>query len=259
MGKYNSTEIALGIKDGIGNIYKYGENSLITTTEAPIWDKGGAYYWHPFTTPAVKLQVVSTDAGDVNLGAGAWAVEIWGLGENYEYQKETVILNGLTPVETQKVYRRTFRGIIQGGGSRSGLIGNLDIYETGVPANVVAHIKAGDNQTHMTIFTVPAGYFMLIDNADANVGRGFDAKIKLKTHANETGNEVDLVKATRHLYQNSFTRVYKTPRFVDEKVDIWMSAKSGTGTVVGSASFEGRIFDKTKFSNAGGIIVPLVN
>lgn len=255
----DETGIALSMKNGIGNIYKYGENSAIQTDQYPIWDKGGPYYWHPFGAPAVKLQVVSTAAGDIDQNVGAWSVLIFGLGENWEYQAETVLLNGTTPVETQKVYRRTFRAIVTAGGTVAGAIGDLSIYETGAPLNQVAYIKAGDNQTHMVIYTVPAGYAMLIDNADANVGRGFDATIRLKTRNNVSGNEVDLVKATRHLYQNSFTRVYRTPRFVDEKTDIWMSGQASTGDVIGSASFEGRLFDKNKFTSIGKEIVPIIN
>lgn len=257
--KYDKIEIALGMKSGIGNLYKYGSNAILGTTERVVWDQGGAYYWHPFAEAAVKLQVVSDDADDVDQGSGAWSVQIWGLGENWEFQKETVLLNGLTAVETTKVYRRTFRAIVTAGGSRTGAEGNISIYETGQPTRIVSYIKAGVNQTHMVIYTVPAGYGFLINNADANVGKGFDAVFKLKTHNNITGNEVDLVKATRYLYQNSFTRVYKTGRFVDEKTDIFMTGVASVASVVSSASFEGILFDKSKFTAIGSQIVPVEN
>lgn len=240
LGKYDSTEIALGLIPGIDNLYKYGGSSSITTDMFPVWDKGGAYYWLP---AASKLQVVSDNVLDKLGSGGAISVELFGLDANKDEISEVVTLDGTTPVETIKLFFRCFRVIINTGDTRVGLLGDLSVYETGVAANVVAMVKAGKNQTHMAIYTVPNGKCALIDNADANCGAGKEAEVELVIFDNLTINAVELVKATRYIYQNSFLRVYKTPRKVPAGTDIWMRAKADTGTIKVSASFEIRLFN----------------
>lgn len=175
-------------------------------------------------------------------GTGAWQVQIFGLGLDKKEYNEIINLDGTTPVESVNEFFRVFRAIIVAGDSRTGLIGDLDIYTTGTSANVVAHVKAGVNQTHMAIFTVPVNRVALVDNADANVGKGQDATFKFKAFSSDATNGVELVKATRHLFQNSFTRVYATPRTLPPLTDIWMEGITSAGTVAASASFEIRLF-----------------
>lgn len=237
--RYGSTEIALGIKPDIDNIYKYGENSSVGTVEVPIWDKATQYYWMQAPT---KLQVVSTSVDDNTGGTGAFKIRVFGLDQNWMAYSEDVTLNGTTPVETQGTFIRCFRAYVLEADSRQGLAGNINIYTTGSPNNVVAFIQTAQNQTHMAIYTVGVGCKFLLDNADANVGQGKDATVKIVVKENITGNEAELVKATRFLYQNSFSRVYKTPRFLEPKTDIFMTGISQVSSVKVSASFEGRLF-----------------
>lgn len=243
MDKYNRTEISLGLKPNISSIYKYGASEVGTVFE-PVWDKGGAYHWMTIPT---KLQIVSGSASDTNGGAGAWKVKIYGLDENWLETSEEVILNGITPVETINTYIRCFRAYVIEAGNSIGLYGALSIYETGSPLNVVAQVDVGKNQTHMAIYTTPANKVSLICNADANVGQGKEATVEFMAKNNENGQGADLVKATRYLYQNSFLRVYASPRKIAPKTDIWMRAKTTTGTVSIAASFEIGLFNKSYY------------
>jgi len=239
MGKYNKIDIALGLKPNISTVYKYGAGK-VGTSFSPIWDNGGAYNW---ITTATKLQVVSSDTDDVNGGAGAWTIKIYGLDENWNEISETIELDGTSAVETANTYIRCYRAIIMSGGTRIGLAGDITIYETGSPSKIVASVLEEKNQTHMAIYTIPANKTALIANADANAGKGKEAEVELLIKENIIGDEVDLVKATRYIYQNSFSRVYNSPRKLKEKTDIWVRGKSALGPVNLSASFEICLFD----------------
>lgn len=234
-------QIARGKVGGESAIYKFGRSKDVDTVESYIWDGGNGYYWLP---SAQLLDIVSDSVLDVNAGANAWKVKIQGLDASWQEQEEEITLNGTTIITSSKTFRRVFRAWVSEGGSvESGNAGNISIYESGTPANKVAQISAGEAQTLMAIYTVPACCEALLTAAITNVGQGKAAVVKLKTRDNNIPNQVFRNKASRDVYENSFSIEYVVPRRISEKTDIVMTATSVTGTISCSASFELTLFN----------------
>ena len=126
-------------------LHKFGFNPLINQTEETIWDVGGIY---AYPSSAVKMTATSTDgANDEDV-----QVTIQGLDADYNQLSETVTLDGTGSGETSGFFLRVFRAFIEGSQEPSGTI---NITNTGT---TYARITLGENQTLMTVWTVPAGY-----------------------------------------------------------------------------------------------------
>lgn len=235
--RLNEFRIALNNNHLLQPIYKYGLSNAINATKSTIWDVGGVYNGYP--SSAVVADIYSSDANDTLLGSHARKITVVGLDANWLDQSETVSLLGTTHVQTTKTWRRIFRAYVtEGGTPNTPNIGDITIEQLGVSAVQFAQIKATYGQTHMAVYTVPANFKCLLLNVDANCGEGKEAEISLETRENITGNEVFLKKASRFIYENSFTRKYEIPRLIQPKTDIKMSGISSAVGVSVSATFE---------------------
>ncbi len=87
-------DIALGVYDTITSVYKFGRNEDVGSTKEPIWDGDTVYYWLP---TASKVQIVSDDVDDTELGTGVRKLIIYGLDSNWEETSEVIIMDGTTP------------------------------------------------------------------------------------------------------------------------------------------------------------------
>jgi len=220
-------------------IYKFGFNSTVGTSEEVIWDGGNGY--SGFLTTDSNVTVVSTSVDDADQGTGAWNVIVFGVDSDFNEVVDTLTLNGTTPVVSTVEFRRVFRAYVLHAGDLSPTggvnAGTLTIASQVSGTPTMAQILPNNGQTLMAIYTVPNGYTGYITNADANVGSGKDATVRLKSRT-FGANKPFLNKATRLLFENSFTRVYNVYRPIPAKTDIIMTAFTSTGTVGVSASFE---------------------
>lgn len=101
-----------------------------------------------------KLTLVSDSAQDDSSGSGCKSVRIVGLGKSWDIQTEDVALDGLTPVDTVKTWRRVF--------SITGLTGALNagiitVTHKTTTTNIFAKIQAGYNTMQCCVYTVPRG------------------------------------------------------------------------------------------------------
>ena len=132
--------------------HKFGRNGDISTATVPedIWDLGGAYPW-PDAEEIIAL--VSTSAEDtLTTGTGAWKVKIIGCDGAFNYQEETVEMDGLTPVNTVNKYFRVWRlGSITAGSVGSN-VGNITAANS---TDTLAHMAALEGSTLMAVYTVP--------------------------------------------------------------------------------------------------------
>jgi len=230
--------IALGRFPDRSNVYKFGASSAINSSESIIWDGGNGY--NGFLSAADFVTVQSDDVNDALAGIGMQKVRIYGINELNEYVDEEIELNGTTPVLSTRQYIRIFRAhstlsntTIIGGRNN---LGEIQVKsQTG--GNVMAQINVGEGQTQMALFTVAVGYHALILNADANVGEGKEATIRVVSvdYVNQGGARV---QAIRKLFQNSFTRNYKIPRAISGGTDIFMTGESTAAGTTATASFE---------------------
>jgi hypothetical protein len=150
-------------------ILKYGRLTMPTTAvEYDLWTGAASgFASYPWPTAPVTLEIASTSANDTLEGTGARKVTLEGLDANYVQQTEEIELNGQTPVAATGTYIRMHRAYVTEVGSLESNEGSIWIaddtttWTTGEPATdayKLANIAAGEGQTEMAIYTIPAGY-----------------------------------------------------------------------------------------------------
>lgn len=138
-------------------LFKYGYNPLIINVNETIWDVGGLY---SYPSSALAMTATSASAGtdeDVK-------VTIIGLDANYDEQSEEVTLNGSGTATTTKTFIRVYRAYISGDAAP---VGNINIANGGT---TYARVTAGENQTLMAVYTVPAGHTLYVTQGVATHG-----------------------------------------------------------------------------------------
>lgn len=130
---------------------KYGYNPLIINVEETIWDVGGAYSWIATAAPLVATSASgATDSGVTGV--------VEGLDADYNEISEAFTLNASGTYTTTASFYRVHRAYVTGSTAPAGNI-NFTI-----GATTYARITAGENQTLMAVYTVPAGHALYISN-----------------------------------------------------------------------------------------------
>jgi hypothetical protein len=145
-----------------------------------IWETGGQYPWQ---STAVTVDVVSDDANDDVAGTGARTLRIQGLDGSYNLAEETVDMDGTTTVTTTQTFLRVFRMSVETAGSSGNNEGTITVTYTG-GSDVAATITAGNGQTLMAVYTIPAGktgYFVAMNFHQVKIK---NKQCKLKTRDN---------------------------------------------------------------------------
>lgn len=206
-------------------LLKFGSNSNVANVEETIWDGSSSY---SYLESATVLKISSSSTADTSDGTGARTVEVFGLDANYLEINETVTLNGQTAVNTTNSFLRVFRIIVRSagsGGENAGIIyAGTGAVSSGVPANVYAQVIAGENQTLMALYTVPAGKSLYIN--ELNVTSGTEtgtAFIVTKLKVRPLG-EVFQTKNKSSFNDGYIDIVYSYPFKVEEKSDIEITA-----------------------------------
>jgi hypothetical protein len=144
------------------NLYKYGRNPSISTTEEIIWDGGDGFYG--FLSAATTVTVESGSADDAVGGGGATSIQITGIGEDGCQSSEYIALNGVTPVISINKYSLVFRMRIlaaSGSATEDGdpftgpNHGAITCKSTGAGTPTMAIITAATGQTLMAIWQCP--------------------------------------------------------------------------------------------------------
>src|SRR6056300_1940768 len=138
-------------------LFKFGSNSAVSNTEETVWDAGGLYAY-----PASALAMTVTSAG----GATDEDVKVLvsGLDTNYLEVSQEVTLNSSGVATTTLTFRRVFRAYVSGDQAPTG---NIAIANGGT---TYAQISAGENQTLMAVYTVPAGKSLYVNKGIATHG-----------------------------------------------------------------------------------------
>lgn len=162
---------------GASHVNKFGHNTCIAACAIEdIWDNGSTYV---YPTAARIHNIASTSTCDTSCGTGARSVTIFGLDGCYREINETVNLAGTCNVATSNSYLRVFRMFVATGGSTGEAQGNISATAQ-VDSSVSAIILAGaDNQTHMAIYTVPAGKTGYVTQIYGSIGRKQTASYSL--------------------------------------------------------------------------------
>ena len=150
----NPLLIARGLVDGISQVNKFGENPDITAgSTEDVWDGGGTYAF-PTTATITHIRQATDQVGT----DGGATIELQGLNASWELVVQTADLDG-TDTTTEVVLTTPLIRIF-----RMKVLANVvlaaDVWAgaTGMAAGTAKGIiQAGNNQTLMAIYTVPAG------------------------------------------------------------------------------------------------------
>jgi hypothetical protein len=215
--------------------YKFGDNESIGITEETVWDGGGIY-----TYPAsASVMLVSSDSGgDTQTGFGARSVKLSGVDDTYTFIEESVLTYGTAATLTTNQYLRVFRVVVTSAGTSETADGDIYVgtgaITAGVPANIFAQIAQGNNQTQMSIFTIPDGKLGMLVTWGTDTGEG--KAVHARLIARPFG-EVFQQKDEMRIFESSVVRPVPAPpiaRF-QPKTDIEVRASSGApGTDVHS-------------------------
>ncbi|KKN26466.1 hypothetical protein LCGC14_0874380 [marine sediment metagenome] len=232
-------DVATGDVRNHSSVNKFGRNADVDSAAAEdIWDGG---VWNEPTVGQVYT-MTSTSSADTSDGTGARTVRVSGLlSTTGLLVNETITLNGTSWVtltnNLQMVHRITVLTAGSGGVNAGTIyaVGNTD-------GTVTAQINAGNNQTLMAVFKIPAesdgcllGYY-----ASANKATGQTATVNtiLKVKAN---GEVWQIKEIVGLIKDgssNITRKYFVPSCFEPLTTVKMTMDSNVDDVDGSAGFD---------------------
>lgn len=227
-GKYEPFElqVARGQIAWHNRLLKFGNNPAVNEVEETVWENGGIYVY-----PSSALTLTATSSSGAT--DSDVAIRVSGLDASYNEITDNIVLSGAGTATTTKQFLRVNRAFVTGS---KGLTGTVSFTNGGTTYATVN----SDNQSLMSLWTVPAGYTAYITQTDVTV----------LTEANNKFGTIRLVTRlfgsvfrTQDLFsaQNSdVVREYSVPLPVPEKTDIEFRAiaSSSNANLHVSATFE---------------------
>ena len=200
-------------------LHKFGANRDVDSVSVPedINTLGGDVL---FPDAASTISIVSASVNDTDGGTGINKVVISGLDSDFNEISEEVTLQGQTPVVTDAEFLRVNRmaGILAGSGKSAAgsIVGTHDEGD-------IIQILAGEGQSFMAAWTVPAGFRFLISSVFVSVERKGDAVVDIHLERKIMGQNVWRALGSYSVSSNgtsSLLREYDIPLYVGEKTDL---------------------------------------
>jgi len=207
-------------------IHKFGSNpdvvnTVSTTSPETVWDGSSAYTFP--SDSGESIQIKSSQ------GADTQQFVVQGLDANFELQTWTGNLNGTTDVDIDGTWTRVFRAYNNGSTS---IAGNINIHADGDPSTSYAQALAGNDQTLMSVYTVPANYtgylceyHLSAHNAGSSSEIGYTVQIKTRNY----GKVFRVQEVASVTTSNSFEQTYPFPLPLAPKTDIIINVVSANG------------------------------
>ena len=207
------------------HINKFGYNTAVGTSYEPITDLGT----NVLPSAAGVVSIVSSSANDASAGTGARTIEVQGLDTNYEEITEVVTLTGVSTVTTSASFLRIFRMKTLTAGSGLVNAGNIT---ASIGGSDIARITAGEGQTLMGVYTVPANKTAYLLKFQASLSKNQEAQIELRTKSGSSGAAWQ-VKGKFGTFANTVEYSYPIPLQITQKTDIQFRAKAGATSEMG--------------------------
>jgi len=167
-----------------------------------------------------SLTIVSSDNTDVQ------EILVIGLNEHFEEKQEEVTLTGTTPLALSGKWSRVFRAYNNGA---SDLVGNVSIKGS---VNTYAKILAGNNQTLMALYTIPAdcvGYLLKYTITAQNTGSSSAIGFTIDIQVREKDKVFRVLARTSAGTDYSIQEDYPFPLKLEPKSDIIFNVISANG------------------------------
>lgn len=228
--------VTLGELDNVYSEFKFGFADALPTTEKTVWDIDAVY---AYPSSAIQMKVSSSSGLDTSAGTGARTVRVFGLDQNWELADEVVIMTGQAEKLTDTTFIRVFRAHVVTAGTGESNAGDIYVgtgtVSTGVPATKYAKMLIGNNQTLMSVYTIPANTTGVLLNFFVSTVKNENVTFRLITR--EEGS-VFRTRDKFTLYQQNVS----SPRYygvaIPPKTDIEIRGVASTSTSAVSASFE---------------------
>ena len=171
-------------------IHKFGSNpnvdqSVSITSPETIWDGSSEYQFPP--NAGTSIQMVSTSSSD------SQSIVIEGLDDDFQNQTWEGSLSGVSYVQVPSLkWSRVFRAYNNGSSS---LLGDVNISQAGNPSNIYAKILDGNNQTLMSVYTIPSDC------------KGYLIKYQCTAYNPQSASEIGY---TLHMCIRQFDKVFRT-------------------------------------------------
>ena len=200
-------QVSRGLVPGHKRVFKFGYNGEIQNVEETIWDVGGLYV---YPSSAVTMTATSASgATDENV-----QVTIEGLDTNYAELSETVTLNASGTATTTGSFLRVYRAFVASGTASAG---NITITNGGT---TYAYVTTADQQTLMSLWTVPAGYTAYLFQIDATAFTVQNNKVATIRMLTREFNGVFRTQNKFDLFEGSYHVDIICPQPIPEKTDI---------------------------------------
>lgn len=212
-------------------LFKYGYNPLIINVNETVWDVGGLYSY-----PASALAMTATSAS----GATDSGVEITvtGLDADWVETTQTAVLNASGVATLGTSLRRVYRAYVSGSQAPAG---NVNIANGGT---TYARITAGENQTLMAVYTVPAGKTLYVTQGIATHGTDATGAYMTVRFAVRSPGGVFRTATKVDVVGTEIVFPFNYPLKITEKSDVEVRAicSKNQNNAVG-ATFEGILID----------------
>lgn len=208
-----SINIARGIVKGTSSNHKFGAvPQMSNAASGTIWDVNDTVYpWDAYDVANTAV-IPAVDVGD-----NGKTVTVQGLDQDYNYVEEDFVVSSAGATTGGVQFSRINRAFISAGIDNTA---NVNITYNGT---TVARIGAGNGQTLMSVYTVPAGTdafllkFVSSASADASL---FFRRRNFNENAFRIAHTGELV--------NFYEYEFEVPLKFSEKTDIDVRATTGT-------------------------------
>ncbi len=243
--------VSQGLIPGHSIIDKYGENPDIDTGTGPedIWEYGGEYIYDPINTAPI-VSIVSDDPLDTQLIDIPTGLDITGNERN-----QTVTLNGTNRVALPIPLWR-FNRASNEAGTGGNLNGTVYFYTgTGnipAPSEIRGIINNGNNQTLMSLYTIPLGKVGFLYRGEIGGSRSQNAgAVQSAYYSRRVGKvfkikkRMDTTNQGTSIYQDKRSFPDPIPALTDIKLRVESVSANNTGVF---GTFDILLIDEDQFT-----------
>ncbi len=219
-GAASNIPIASGAVTGHSHINKFGYSDNIASLST-IWDGSNIY---AYSTSAGAVTVESSSSSD----DGA-VIEVQGLDASYHLVTQDITIDGTGATNLIRIFRARLKT------PASGETTNIGIISVKIATDLRAKILAGNGQTLMAVYTVPAGKTAYLLNLTTSVNKATDVTYKLIAREIDDGGFQ--IKGQFGTFGTPLDHNYPIPLVFTEKTDIEVQAAAGNACG-GGATFD---------------------
>ena len=238
-----ASRVAIGQVAGWTPFRKFAMNNDMDSGTEQIWPLGTIQV---LPTTAAVASTVSSSTDDDLAGTGARNITIYGLDANYALVEETIDMDGTTAVTTTQTFLRIYSANVTVVGTGAQNAGNITI---SVGGNAQAYIEAGEGQSHISQYTVPANYTLLLNSLDATVGRisgtnDLALQWQMRLYNESSNNNYESWRSILDTfpYQTQIL-VTNATQLVPEKADIRVLGVTGGTNLVCQVDYSGYLIE----------------